>query len=766
MKKLSKINNLPPPPLYDDASCHHQKYFILKHNFKMNKLKLLCRGLVLSMVVGLVFVYPYESLFQSDTGSKSSIFAKASAQSRVKRTRASQSSRLEQARKRRQIVKKRNLSGKASKARVAKSKKGPNPRGAVSRQRKDEQKWTVASFHRLPLRHKVRLHGLVVATMSALEISRNGSPDARRTAFFHYLWNLGLPFAYAQGRGGCFFGGHFQQNCRGSEIYSQNECELPRQRGRGSEIGVKCNGNLFPTQPCVYRRNNNPNNTGGRIRGYATTQACAYADAIRMKAFLNQTDTDAITPDELNTWASNNIESGTQQTLDENLWGVPIDPDQWMEKTNDLRTDIDGEKANAYYGLVQNELVENLENIKEKCEEDITNWFEKKHCDFFEKELEEMQAIADRLPSTPEETPVEASECVSFRQLPGEHFCQAKKGDEYLVVRLEGKITIERDENGNFERPIFTRSQPYTAVVYRSDSAKGPYCPHEGEDFQYKEIIEDDDSGHTPIQSNLQSPHSRACLIDTRSSRRNNIRYDSNVAHFQNMTIRKNIGKTNLCNFNTDPSKSLIVNGYRNNDVTNFLPGFSDNDNQFDSENLNSRIRRERRLFFSSPENNNTPCYSSDLVALYEADMVLQHHKKCAEKNVRTYIRDKWNIDDRIGRRLPSSLAENQVLRLNAFLPTNGRRHYFYQENSPSDNRRVTLFSSPNYHLGRKYRTWEDWFYGDGFDAESVHDNPQNPAHIRHPGLASSIPVLCDDEPSSYPLNRIESGGSSGGLPN
>lgn len=697
-----------------------------------------------------VFLTSAEGLAQTeDSKGNNLILVKASSQDRVKGQRPSRSGVSRQAGKTRQVGEKKKLARKSQKklAKSRKSKKKPIQR------RKGQQKWTVASFNKLPLKHKLRLHGLVVATMSALEISRSGSPDARRTAFLQYLWSLGIPFAYGQSGGGCFFGGYFQENCRGGLIYNTNRCDLPKQgTSGGTELGVKCNPGLFPTAPCVYKRNNNSSNTGGRIRGYATTQACAYADAIRMKAFLNQTDdADAINSDALGKWASDNEALGAEDVLGADLWGVPIDPDKWMDKTNGFRAGLDEEEATAYYGLVQENLVGGLEDIKEKCAEKVTNWFEKKHCDFFQAELAKIQAIVDGLPPAAGDigaapaAETQEDNCLPFSQLPGEHFCQAKKGNDYLVLRL---ITTSRI--GGVSK---------TAKAYKSTTPEGRYC----EDTTYQQpenqVEQDSLASRRGISySNLQSPLYDACVYDRRHKKR---RSESNEAIFNvsyspdlKFFIRKSSGPSNLCSFsfeNSSEERDDKGNLERHSDDANrsyFLPGIKIDDSEYDMDSINDDLK----MSYS-----NSRCQESDQVALYEADLIVRNHRKCAEKQVKTYTyvneSQAEDIED-WGASRHNHFGDNLVLKLLLQESDGNPKYYFGRDMSPP--RKSRIDDSQIERLGRESRTITDWFYGDGADANHPL-NLEDPNQPAHPGFLSGIKQICEDPPEASPSG----GGSS-----
>ena len=323
----------------------------------------------------------------------------------------------------------------------------------ASRRQKTSQKWTVTLFNKLSVKQKIRVYNSLITTMAVLEIGGQSRPSSA-----HFL-RLLINRAYAQNGSTCFFAGYPAPCNNPNSIYSNNQCSV---QGRP---GVKCNTDLFPTAPCVHRL---AYGQRGRIRGYATTQACAYAEAIRMKAYLQQTDLNDITEDSIKRWGEeNSSDDAVDQIMnDSSLWGYPLDA--WKEKTDALRYQDDDGKSDAYFQAFTddegtNSIVQTLNDVQETCG-GVRKTFERKHCDFFTNDLQDIREAVNNV------TPVEATddrgaevikeECKPFSQLPGEHFCQAKLSDnKYIVVRFETPINEITTGDGNV---IGTDTNPST----------------------------------------------------------------------------------------------------------------------------------------------------------------------------------------------------------------------------------------------------------------------------------------------------------------
>lgn len=598
--------------------------------------------------------------------------------------------------------------------------------------RKNRQRqWTVARFNKLPAKEKIHLYRTVVSTMAVLEISRS----RRKQASSQHLWQLLLPFAYAAGNG-CFFGGHFAENCRATqEVYNNNACDI------GDRKGVRCDARIFSTSPCVHQHNREIN--GSRVRGYASTQACAYAEAQRIKQYLETTNASDVSIESIKAWGEANPDSSqiANELMSNRDFWVPVTPDNWKEETDAMLAGIPSDKQRAYeQALITDSagVIARLREVQSECSGGVRP-FEQKHCDFFQRELDRLSSIdqtpqPDPAPPDPETpttttttstTTTTVSEprtpevaCKSFAQLPGEHFCQLKfPNGNVRVVRLEERENIHQ------------------AVIYDLNKNNGQYCLNK----DYSSVNQNNSN------SNLKQPDKVGCISDS----------ESNEASFQlsntKINIKKFNGRSNRCLLTTQNGNIMRTE--------NFIPGIDINDEDFNTEKLNEKLEA-----LSNRDQDKDKCFEPDVVALQEASLVLENHKECIEKRVRVQRRERGNTlntTQQFWRE--TEFSSNKVLSLMLQYRANAQygKYHFRQPSLPPRGAKI----GNNAGCGRKNRTVTDWFYGDCADLS----NPiasANTTQSKHPGFASN-PVCIDYEtddfvgPRQRTLNRTRSSGET-----
>ena len=509
------------------------------------------------------------------------------------------------------------------------------------------QKWTEANWNRLPVKDKIRLHQALITTMVALEMDRRSSKSS-------HLLRLLIRTAYAQASGGCFFAGHFEERCNRNRIYGQdkNKCTI------GNREGVRCDGDLFPTAPCVYKLGYGQNNR--RIRGYATTQACAYSDAIRMKKYL--TNNEDLDFDSIRRWreANQSDEIEANSVMDQSLW-TPVDPNAWMEKTEGLLKEGGSDEfLEKYYQTLRGKpFLRALEQIADICEQGNLKRFEYKHCAFFQKELERLNIKPDDI-----EAP---TECFSFAKLPGEHFCQVQAGKDYMVVRLHG--------NASPNTP-----HPLTAVVYKSDKPDGEYCKDDRFDNP-----KSPPSDSTVKPSNIEWPERGTCATALFKSKSTDL--TRVIGPDGGLTIDKKDG-SNLCSIG-------VIDGGRLEHWGRGLPPFDDNKYFIPGIDINedtfyiNRLQRELNALVRDERTEISKCIESDVVAAKEAALAIRHHKECVRKGVKIYKED-HRIAERTGGDVPGvevrHLTDQQFLynhRWKLLATSNALRHPFSQSPIP-----------------------------------------------------------------------------------
>ena len=154
----------------------------------------------------------------------------------------------------------------------------------------------IRRYKRLSAKQKFRLITSMVRTMAALELA-NAKRQGRRgmTSYNDSLFNpflsLFITQAYAQSSSNqvCFLGGHLVKQhlldgkCNWTAARNLHKCSDGSSR-------IQCNPALFPSKPCVPNLSSTERNSL-RIRAYSTTQACAYADAYKVKQYYREDST-------------------------------------------------------------------------------------------------------------------------------------------------------------------------------------------------------------------------------------------------------------------------------------------------------------------------------------------------------------------------------------------------------------------------------------------------------------------------------------------
>ena len=241
------------------------------------------------------------------------------------------------------------------------------------RQQLQQKKTSVlmARYKKLSVKQKTRLHHVILQTMSALELSRFRSNSL--SSF--YLWQYILPQANAQRSDQiCFYGGHKIEGCNWNQARRDHSCQI---NGR---TGVSCNSDLFAPGICVHT-------TGSArrqgLRNYSTTQACVYANT-HIKAQQIKDSDYSPSPERINAIVA--------EQLTGNIWGSP-DPEVWIQKRNGIITGVLGEDGLNQYLESPNAqtTLSLLQQINGACE-NIRDASERRHCEFFQKESQELLA--------------------------------------------------------------------------------------------------------------------------------------------------------------------------------------------------------------------------------------------------------------------------------------------------------------------------------------------------------------------------------------
>ena len=245
----------------------------------------------------------------------------------------------------------------------------------------------MARYKKLSVKQKTRLHHVILQTMSALELSRFRSNSL--SSF--YLWQYILPQANAQRSDQiCFYGGHKIEGCNWNQARRDHSCQI---NGR---TGVSCNSDLFAPGICVHT-------TGSArrqgLRNYSTTQACVYANT-HIKAQQIKDSDYSPSPERINAIVT--------KQLTGNIWGSP-DPEVWMQKRNGIITGVLGEDGLGQYLESPNAqtTLSLLQQINGACE-NVRDASERRHCEFFQKESQELLANQPTSRSTETES-VQAS---------------------------------------------------------------------------------------------------------------------------------------------------------------------------------------------------------------------------------------------------------------------------------------------------------------------------------------------------------------------
>ena len=551
-----------------------------------------------------------------------------------------------------------------------------------------------AWYKQRPTRQKIKLYHSMVKTMAALELSRH--KRLTKTSALYFFWQLFITEAYAQTQNEevCFYGGHFLNGCNWRQATRDHSCEID-----GTQ-GVSCNPAIFSTSPCVYtslyaRRQG--------ISNYTTTQACAYADAQFVAQQLKdgrtfEDITQTVNPEQKKAIVAN-------QLVDQELWNSP-DPDEWSKKRDDLVKEIlrDDDAMTRYneFLLEKNLIFENLQDVEKICKFQVQNQLEKKHCTPFLKDLDALWELYL--------SPKGESSCFKFHKLPGEHFCQVSRSRsgnrEYLVVRLEGGLDENKKVNPNVS---------LKAVVYKSTSRLGDYCPHP--DFISHNRFANGLTNFSGRQ-NLHGEQRITCNADN-SSYAASFQYPAIKGGNAYIQIEKEHGPSNLCRLKNcnDRSCSLV---YGSSNYSDFLPVDI-------SEKLQNAIKELKEKH--KGEGDRKECIEASHVALYEAGLLFE--AACQERSggsgndefslkirsedsvSRNSLWEWLNQSSQLTHTNQSDIALYkgvqyvQNLRLPSIIPAIRCRDFSSLSECPEANGTIPE--------GRRYRTITDYWFGDGY---------------------------------------------------
>ena len=242
---------------------------------------------------------------------------------------------------------------------------------------------SIVQYKRLPFEKKLRLYNVTLKTMAMLE--RSYYRQSRSSAFY-FLKDLWLTKAYAQSTPpNCFYGGHIVESCDWQEAeQTHSTCQIG-----GEQDGVVCNTTLFSSGICVHKMAEAQRRG---LRNYSTTQACAYADAhIKAQNLLRsqRANSDQVIPLMTN-------DQIVKSQLTDKFWDSS-NPDAWHDKKEEIVKMVLGEEGgleqyNNYLKKDVKNIVAQLGAVQEACNH-VVNAFEKKHCAYFEKELEEANLL-------------------------------------------------------------------------------------------------------------------------------------------------------------------------------------------------------------------------------------------------------------------------------------------------------------------------------------------------------------------------------------
>ncbi len=625
----------------------------------------------------------------------------------------------------------------------------------------------IRNYKKLSAKQKLHLLTSMVRTMAALELAhsrRRGRVSTNyHDSLFHPFWSLFIMRAYADDNSNtCFLGGHLVPTNEGVCDWGAARADDRVKCTFGGNPGVKCNSALFPSSPCVKDFKYGP-----RILNYSSTQACAYADAHNIKKHIEDGGRDLT-----NISVDPNIVS--EQLNKPSLW-ASANPNVWVDERDKL---LDGYK-DAYALLLaghdDGEIVIQLQEIKDRCESNVSNRFEKKHCDAFEKDLDHLGVIeSEPSPGESEDDPSPGEEegndgCFAFHELPGEHFCQVRVATDrshsekdHLIVRLEGTInnavavidSPSRNAVAVIDSPsrnavAVIDSPSRNAVVYRLDNDK--YCKDSG--FKGKKAYSEN-------TSNFWHPNE---ICGDEAS------HPASFSYFEvNLSIEKKNGN-NMCKFNfsdhQDDQHLLIPFNLRllkdSSKLSNFLPGVKvhcpyiniddgiiprGNDTHINCAQLKNKL--------NGPTNADK-CIDPDVVALRDAASSLKHLEQCSGGQTLTIRIRKGRGEYQL---LDDWLEDHQSL-------DDGTYEIKIQRKKPGSNNTWTGHYEFNSHLGdtddqfphgRKHRTISDWLYGNG---KSVNDADEGG------GLNGVVSGLCHRPqrtklpPPPYQIRGTGSGG-------
>ena len=631
----------------------------------------------------------------------------------------------------------------------------------------------IRRYKRLSAKQKLQLITSMVRTMAALELAHTRRKGLANYHPPHPFWSLFITQAYAVDpirKDTCFLGGHLVPNrtnngsCDWDAARRAHLCELG-----DSSFGVECNRDLFPSSPCVLDFQDAKKKG---IRNYSSTQACAYADAHNIKAHIDAGNTNSLT----NIGADPNIVS--QQLNDDSLWSSP-DPNEWVNKRNDILSSQQDQYASLLAEHNEGAIIQEIEKIQGRCDNHVSNNFEKKHCETFKKDLESLRIPTippDEAPS-PEDDPTtgatsetdsEDENCFDFHKLPGEHFCQvrvakfdANKG--HLVVRLEGTI----NSNG-----FAINSPNREAVVYSLDNEKKKYC--KDSNFEKKNYVTTpDQQGTSNLSGNSDSSY--ACYRTENAQFPSTTRFSYGKAEVQ---IKKKKGYSNMCNItvrNQTINDEYPIFLSKSDNLSNFLPGVRSqcpyvNIDDGASPRVTSDTHMNCLSFFRNQLNarETDRCVDPDVVALRNAANLLKHYNHCNGQNIEVKIGEvgeRNRVNHNAYQKLDDWLKNHQSFDNDTRYKIQikiGRQYRYYPSSNAYENFNSHLEDSPTtwseynakpqFPYGRRDRTISDWLYGDGKSVSNAGENG---------GLHGVISKLChppESSPSASPQTEGERG--------
>ncbi len=307
----------------------------------------------------------------------------------------------------------------------------------------------------------------------------------------------------------------------------------------------------------------------------------------------------------------------------------------------------------------------------------------------------------------------EVASCLPFSELPGDHYCQAKVGKTYKVMRLvkdvKSKTVVAKFFELNTAKKCYEESSQYSPVsgtgFYKSKRAA------KKENVLISNNVKDS-SGFEYINA-MNAGDANQC---------------GNTFFFEGegekLRVKKQKGFSNRCIFSNEY-------GNKTGEVVkseNFIPGVDLKELGYDAKgikkittSLNPKIIHKGRNITSSGR-----CYSSESVALQEAAKVLEFHPECRKLDLKFKLSDPKNASDQHSWASQKELDyDSQNYYLNLKVNNDNKRGWHDSGNAPTD----YVVNHPPHGVqgGRTHRQVTDWLYGDGgVYSEKLSDYPKN----------------------------------------